>query len=691
MPITTLSLSLQESKLGQKTDRTTIETNTNSTYTKTLESSIRFLFYAMIIIIPLAIYPSALSQALSIKYLLFKIMTIVIVCLYLITILLKGTEIRVSGLELPLAIFLILVAAATALSINVHTSIEGNYIRYDGFLSYLICGVLFFIATQSFNSIEHVERIAKLSIAIATVVSFYGIAQSYGYDPVPWGYMMFEKTRSFSTFGNPVILSGYLSLVFPLAIALLLRSKSTTEKLLYSLATAAMVYCSVTSLSRAAWLGGVIGLALVLVGLVKKKSFNIRMATIPVMIGAIVVFLTSITIGLPVITQRAASTFGFDGSVDSRLLMWKTVLKMIPERPLFGYGPDVLGLVFPKHEVPDLLKYDLSGTIDNVHNAFLQLALTAGIPALIAFVVIIVLLLIKASKEIRDNETVSPVTIGLTAGIAAFLVQSLTGVTGIATSGFLWLNMGLLATSWAEPKIEFKPTSRFAKYSLVSFIVLVGVIAVILSVRHFISEYALGQAWLTTREDSKKAESFYRKAIAYNPQDDKAYSGLGIMLADNGYASRNKKLWSKGMDYLNKSTKLSPYNREDYTFLGLGYLYGGKAFDKHNFYFAVKNLRKAAELDPNNFTTRDLLGMAYLETGQLQKARNNLTMAQKLNPNDAQTHYHMGRYYEKVGQPEHALKEYSDALKIDESYQDAKTAYERLTNHGNDRSLKFGN
>jgi len=671
--------------LEQRLDNTPIKASKTCSYVETINSTIRFFLYLLVVIIPLAISPSSLNQALSLKYLLFKLVTAVVICVYLTMIVLRGAKIRVSGLELPLAIFLIFMGIATMLSANIHTSIEGSYIRYDGFLSYLICAALFFAATQSFFISGQVETIVKLSIATATIVSVYGVAQSQGCDPIPWGVMMFEKTRSFSTFGNPVILSGYLSLMFPLAIALLKKSKSSVDKLLYSVAVTAIALCLVTTMSRAAWMGGIIGLVLVVAGLAQKKRFNIRMAAAPTVISIVVISLASMAIGLPTVAHKATSTFGFSGSVDSRLLMWGTALKMIPQRPLFGFGPDVLDLVFPRYEIPGLLKYNGSAAIDNVHNAFLQLALTAGIPALIAFIVILVVVFIKALREIKRSQSVSPITVGLVAGIIAFLAQSLTGVTGIATSGFLWLNMGLLASIWAEPKIELKPVTGFAKYPLLSSIIVVGIIGVVLSIRPFISENALGQAWLATQHgDSRAAESFYKKAIVYNPQDDKAYSGFGIMLAYEGYALKNMRLWSEGMNYLKGSTQLSSHNRENYTLLGLGYLYGGKVFDERNFRYAVTSLEKAAELGPNNYTTRDLLGMAYLEAGRMEEAKHNLLMALRINPNDPQTHYHMGRYYEKAGHKEDALCEYIAAVMIDKNYKDAKTAYERLIKRGND-------
>jgi len=691
MPILGTYQLIQEMHLLYKTNAVATGVNPPANAEK-VETIIRALLYGLVVFAPLAIYPTVLNQALSLKYLLFKEISVVVIFLYLAKGLIYGTKIRISGLELSLAIFLFLLVISTALSLNLHMSIEGNYLRYDGLISFLSCIALFFVAVQSFKNKATVETVVRFGVVSAVLVSTYGIAQSQGLDPFPWAYRMFEGTRSSSTFGNPIILGGYLSLMLPLAVTLALQSKTSFQRTLNILATVLIAVCLITTMSRAAWVAGLFGLAILGVGYAQKKGFTARIVAIPAAIAAMVVFLASLAVGLPMMAGKISSAFGFNGSIDSRFLMWESAFKMVPERPLFGFGPDTLGLIFSRYEVPGLIKYDPSGTFDNVHNAFLQLAVTTGIPAMATFVFILAFVCFKTYKNIRENRDTSLVTVGLLSGIVAFTIQSLTGVTGIVTSGFMWLYMGVLASSWSQPGIEIKPVRSANRYIIIATATIVCLFASIFVTKPFISESALAQARLATQEgDVILAEANYKTAISYDPNDDKAYSELGIMLVDSGQSSHNISQWSRGVKLLGESVRLSPYNRENNILLGLGYLYGGRAFNGKYFNAAVKPLAEAVRLDPRNYRAVDFLGMAYLETGRMEKAYANIAKALNINSNDAQTHYHMGRYYEKAKRQEKALNEYATALKLDPNYKNAKTAYERLVKHGYGDFLKHRN
>ncbi len=656
--------------------------------TERLEVIIRVLLYGLVVITPLVIYPTVLNQALSLKHLFFKQTAVIAAYLYLITLVIFGKKLRATSLGIPIIALLILVVISTMLSINVYQSVEGSFMRYDGLVCFLSCIALFFIATQVLNNETKIEIMVRFGVISALLVSVYGIAQSQSFDPFPWAYRMFESTRSASTFGNPVILGGYLALMLPLAAACFLRSKDSLEKAFYLIATIAISLCLVTTMSRAAWLAGMLGLTILFIGHAKKQGFSISTAVMPMAIVAIVTVLAILAIGVPMIADKASSMFGVNESVDSRLLIWESTLKVIPERPLFGFGPDTVGLVLPRYEVAELAKYDPAGTLDNVHNAFLQLAVTSGIPAMVVFILIVAMLCFKAYKQLQEEE-VSPIKIGLLAGVMAYTLQSLTGITGIATSGFAWLWMGTLAASWSQPSIEIKPASGVKKYFLVVVVTITGLLMTIVTVKPFLSETALAQARLSLQEgNSTSAQTYYKKAISFRSNDDNAYRELGMILVDKGRTTNNFKQWSTGVGLLEQAVRLSPYNRENNVLLGFGYLYGGKLFDGKYFTDAINTLEDSIKLDPRNFRARDLLGMAYLETDQTDKAYMNISGALKAVPNDAQTHYHMGRYYEKTGQRERALSEYSTALGLDQSYENAKTAYERLIGYGNSRSAK---
>ncbi|MDP2210683.1 MAG: hypothetical protein Q8J63_02965, partial [Candidatus Aquicultor sp.] len=177
-----------------------------------LDRAIVFLLYGTVFLVPLALFPWTLDQALAIKYLILKVGTLLVVALFACRVFLYGIKLRVSGLEWPLALFLFFILLSTWSSIHLPTSLEGAFQRYDGLYSYLIYFALFFLAVQYLAEDERRETFLKLFVFSASVVSLYGILQQFGIDPTPWGYIAFDTSRSFSTFGNPVLLGAYLSI-----------------------------------------------------------------------------------------------------------------------------------------------------------------------------------------------------------------------------------------------------------------------------------------------------------------------------------------------------------------------------------------------------------------------------------------------------------------------------------------------
>jgi len=640
------------------------------------------LFYCLVVILPLAVYPGASDQVLSIKYLVLKVITIFLIGLFILKAI-DGTKIKVSGLEWPVIALLFFVALATLLSTHPRTSLEGTYLRYDGFYSYLIYIALFFIATQHLSHENRLENFAKLSILAATVVSIYGIAQRFGIDPMPWGYFVFEAERSFSTLGNPILLGGYLSLMLPISLGILLGSKSTDEKIIYSASATVIALCLIMTMSRAAWLGAILALSMVALILIKRRGAGIRIIFTPAAALVTVLSLAIISVGIPDLAGRLTSIFSIGGSMGSRLLMWKSALSMIADRPLFGFGPDALGLAFSKYESIELARIAPLEIQDNVHNAFLQLAATSGIPALLAFLAVISLLFFKTIRNLKEGG-VSPLAVGLFGGVIAFITQSVTGVTGIAASTFLWLGMGSLAATWTRDGIEIKPLKGISRYLAVTVVVVVMTASALVSSKTFLSDVALGQAKLAEISgDIEATEALYKKAIEYRTTDSKPHRDLGIMLADVGGSSKNRDMWSQGIAHLSEAVCLSPNDHKSLVLMGQGYLYGARAFNKAYYHDSEEYLKKALEVRPYSSWTRTALGVVYLETGRPDEARDNLLFAIDINPNSPQAHYFAGRYYEESGLKEDALKQYELTLKLDANHKKAKLLYERLVNERN--------
>ena len=128
------------------------------------------------------------------------------------------------------------------------------------------------------------------------------------------------------------------------------------------------------------------------------------------------------------------------------------------------------------------------------------------------------------------------------------------------------------------------------------------------------------------RNSTTRRKREFRKALALDPNNSMTLNYLGYMLADHGI-------------------KLEE---------------------------ALGMIKKAVELDPQNYAYLDSLGWAYFKLGQYGLAETDLRKAVERNSADATVHDHLGEVYEKTGrlklaaaQWEESLNEYSHTMAAD--------------------------
>jgi tetratricopeptide (TPR) repeat protein len=98
-------------------------------------------------------------------------------------------------------------------------------------------------------------------------------------------------------------------------------------------------------------------------------------------------------------------------------------------------------------------------------------------------------------------------------------------------------------------------------------------------------------------------------------------------------------------------------------------------------------IRKAVELDPQNYAYLDSLGWVYYKTGQYALAEENIRKANERNNGDPTIHDHLGEVYEKTGklkmavaQWERSMTEYAHSLPADADPADVAKVQHKLEN-----------
>jgi len=171
-----------------------------------------------------------------------------------------------------------------------------------------------------------------------------------------------------------------LAVVLPLLYGLARVDRSRQVRLAAAVLGAFCIITIFFTFSR----GGLLALAVVLFLLLVDSRRVLLGGSLLIMgIGALVV--ASSPEFLDSYVQRAQSIRSYeeDASAMGRIQQWKTAGRVIRDHPLFGVGPDNLRVVFFNYS-DNTRKYTVT------HNAFLQWAVEAGLPALMLFLALLI-------------------------------------------------------------------------------------------------------------------------------------------------------------------------------------------------------------------------------------------------------------------------------------------------------------
>jgi tetratricopeptide (TPR) repeat protein len=115
------------------------------------------------------------------------------------------------------------------------------------------------------------------------------------------------------------------------------------------------------------------------------------------------------------------------GTVAVRLELWKVVAEVVRDRPVVGFGPDVLGSVIDRHYTPRLVTLENTPTflIDRAHNAELDVLAASGLVGLASLAALAVVLLCAARR--LYSAASEPIAVGSPHWLEAAAIAALAG------------------------------------------------------------------------------------------------------------------------------------------------------------------------------------------------------------------------------------------------------------------------
>ncbi|HEY3396904.1 MAG TPA: O-antigen ligase family protein [Armatimonadota bacterium] len=380
--------------------------------------------------------------------------------------------------------------------------------------------------------------------------------------------------RVFATFFNPNLVAAYLLVMLPPAAVWALQAwRPTAEQspLARPLSLGAVLVMLVAlplTGSKGAALGALVAV-LVLGWTVAPRgtSWGRRLRW-----GVLALILCGLLAGaaLPPLRARVlASTGDQANSSGFRLYVWKSMVTMIHERPLRGFGPGSFEWTYPH--------YAQAGFTRLGHESYLQMAAEAGLPALLAFLALWIALLRRLGR--RVTAAASPgdrlLPAAALAALAGFLVHNLVDYSWYCpavTVSLLLLVGAALAGDGPPPAAAPRPRARWlvAAALLVITLLVAGVLLP--------AQYLQAQAHAAAVQGNPSALELARRACALDPQD---------------------------ADLLDTLAKIAPYQ-------GLSAAEGRRE--------AIAARLQAARLRPGDATNLRLLALLYADASDLPHA-----------------------------------------------------------------------
>jgi len=308
-------------------------------------------------------------------------------------------------------------------------------------LAYVLIG---FLVVKVITHRAQIKRMMTVIVCLGIFEAFYGLFELYQKNP----HILFQKKVHFldsatGTFVNRNHFSGYLELVIPLAISLIisridlftmhrkkwkdriaaLTGKGTSVNILLTIGFVVMSLALLLSNSRS---GGVLLIMTFLIFFEMTVFYfgKVRYRRAWIKNFLIVTFLIITVIALYTGIESMIGRFSLDNLLqEGRPRYWSTVMRIIKDFPLFGAGLGTFGLTYEAYET-----LGSEWTLVHAHNDYLEYMSELGILgfALLAAGILYILADAFLTWSKRRNPDIKSLAMGGLVSVFIILVHSLT-------------------------------------------------------------------------------------------------------------------------------------------------------------------------------------------------------------------------------------------------------------------------
>ncbi|MFC1612272.1 O-antigen ligase family protein [Patescibacteria group bacterium] len=628
----------------------------------------KYLIY-FTLFLPLVIVPFTLWEYVFVRNLIFYCLTAVLLLLGLLYLYKNkhNVDFKISSLFWVIFCFVVIRIISGIFGIDSHNSFFGSQFRMDGNLCYIMLFAWLLSLLLFFKNHEDWLKLFKVSAIVALFASIFAVIQAFF--PSDFGALSgkgatpFFNHRLIGSFGNPILLSGYLLPHIFLSLYLALKEKS--KKMKYFWLILSFIFIVIILLTRTR--GAILSLTTTSILLGGISIFYLIRCRKKVVLKKMAIFGTPLLALAAVIFANTGlvdrlTNFSFSsGTVVTRLMLWKIGISAFLDKWLLGWGPENFSYAFSKFYNPIILNFSFYETwADKPHNQIVEIAVASGILGLVAFLCIVLFSLSALWRLIKKDKN-------------NFLPHLLIG--GIIISYFIHI---FFAFDTLELRfiffiilgyIIFLLSDVFTRAYKLSISLLRGLVLILLIVAIF-SLNAIGVKTIYASYYASRAIG----GIVNNQYADAKLAFNKLKDIDTPYKNGNWELLADAVlksDAIGKLPKITikeilpvvirglevatEEQEENFSYhyrLGQMYNLAGVYIDEKYFDKAIVALEKAKKISPKRQVSNLSLAQIYYHKREVETGIKLLEELVEQSPDISELYWHLGLFYGILGDSE---------------------------------------